>query len=120
MVLQLCAISIATGLFICLRSAAKVTHKAQSLTGLAAKWHVCATIDSFDEGDGETPRNQIPSSYVYPVIEVWESDNEEGEGDDELDNAHINPIVAHTISFQKRQALGKFIFSLLREWKISP
>ncbi|KAK4802065.1 hypothetical protein SAY86_000268 [Trapa natans] len=108
--LSLCAISIATGLFICLRSAAKVTHKAQSLTGLAAKWHVCATINSFDEGDTESMRNHISSSYVYPpVIEVWESDNEEGEGDDELENASINPVVAHTISFQKRQALVTYL-----------
>ncbi|PKI66386.1 uncharacterized protein LOC116204456 [Punica granatum] len=108
--LSLCSISLATGLFICLRSAAKTTHKAHSLTGLAAKWHVCATIDSFDEGDGETPRAPIiSSSQLLPLVEVWESDGEEGEGDDELDNANINPIVAHTISFHKRQALVNYL-----------
>lgn len=102
--MQLCSISLVIGLFICLRSATKITHRAQAITGLAAKWHVCATINSFDEADSETPMAQVISPQMYPVDVDWESD-EEDEGDD-LDNTKLVPIFAHTVSFQKRQALG--------------
>ncbi|KAF8369805.1 hypothetical protein HHK36_032166 [Tetracentron sinense] len=103
---QLCSVSLVTGLFICLRSATKITHKAQSVTCLAAKWHVLATIDSFDGTDGETPMHHNGYNRVFPVNVDGESGEEEaGDGDDELDNTKIIPIYAHTISFQKRQAL---------------
>lgn len=92
-----------TGLFICLRSATKITHKGLAITGLATKWHVFATINSFDSLDeGETPRSQIDSSQVFPI--TWDSDDDDG--DDDSDSAKFYPIYAHTISFQKRQALG--------------
>ncbi|KAL5775241.1 hypothetical protein ACOSP7_012798 [Xanthoceras sorbifolium] len=106
--LVICSISLVTGLFICLRSATKITHKGQAITGLAAKWHVCATIHSFDNLDDETPTTQIDSTQVFSIN--WESDDEEGDGDDDdLDNAKFMPIYAHTISFQKRQALVTYL-----------
>lgn len=94
-----------TGLFICLRSATKITHRAQSVTNLATKWHVCATINSFDEPDGDTPTTQIASTQVFPASSD-DSDYEDGDGEDDLDNTKLLPIYAHTISFQKRQSLG--------------
>ncbi|XP_059663063.1 uncharacterized protein LOC132308829 [Cornus florida] len=104
--LALCSITLVTGLFICLRSATKITHKAQSVTCLAAKWHICSTINSVEDLDNETPTAQIASSPTYPVIGNWdESDNEEGDGDDILDNTNMVPIFANSISYQKRQAL---------------
>ncbi|XP_051128180.1 uncharacterized protein LOC127249452 [Andrographis paniculata] len=104
--LALCSMTLVTGLFICLRSAAKITHKAQSVTSLASKWHACATINSFDELDEETPTSQITSSHrAYSVPSHWDSDNEEGDGDDALDNTNLVPIYANTVSYQKRQAL---------------
>lgn len=99
--LALCSITLVTGLLICLRSAAKITHKAQSVTSLAAKWHACATINSFDELEDETPTAQIASAEASD----WDTDNEEGDGDDVLDNTNLVPIYANTISYQKRQAL---------------
>ena len=54
---------------------------------LAAKWHICATINSFDENDGETPTAQVASTHVFPVDAEWESEEEEGDGDDDLNNA---------------------------------
>ncbi|XP_057963183.1 uncharacterized protein LOC131154431 isoform X2 [Malania oleifera] len=105
--LALCSITLVTGLFICLRSATKITHKAQAVTSLAAKWHVCATINSFDSTNGETPTTDIAFSQVFPV-DAW-SDDEEGDGDDDLDNTKVVPIYAHTISFQKRQALVTYL-----------
>ena len=107
---QLCSITLVTGLFICLRSATKITHKAQAVTCLAAKWHVCATIDSFDDLDGDTPTvtTQISSPRIHPInIADSEDDSEEGDGDDDLDNTKMVHIYAHSISYQKRQALGK-------------
>ncbi|CAA0396113.1 unnamed protein product [Arabidopsis thaliana] len=108
--LALCSLSLVTGVFICLRSATKITHKAQSVTSLAAKWNVCATVDSFDHLDGETPTGSIIESQVSlrgNAIET--SDDEEGEGDDDLDNTKIHPIYANTISYQKRQALVTYL-----------
>lgn len=100
-----------TGVFICLRSATKITHKGQSVTSLAAKWNVCATVDSFDNIDGETPTSSMIESQVSPCGNAMDtSDDEEGEGDDDLDNTKIHPIYANTISYQKRQALGKNLF----------
>ncbi|XP_015878165.2 uncharacterized protein LOC107414539 [Ziziphus jujuba] len=107
--LALCSMSLISGLFICLRSATKVTHRAQSITGLAAKWHLCATINSFDYTDGETPTTQISSAQVFPLGSECESDTEEGDADDDLDDAKMVPIFAHTISFQKRQALVNYL-----------
>lgn len=108
--MQLCSLSLVTGVFICLRSATKITHKAQSVTSLAAKWNVCATVDSFDHLDGETPTGSMIESQISPCGNAMDtSDDEEGEGDDDLDNTKIHPIYANTISYQKRQALGKII-----------
>ncbi|XP_009348304.2 uncharacterized protein LOC103939933 [Pyrus x bretschneideri] len=103
--LVLCSITLVTGLFILLRSATKITHKAQAVTCLAAKWHVCATLDSFDAAAAEITSGRALAEAVG--TERGESDNEEGDADeDELDNTKLIPSYAYsTISFQKRQAL---------------
>ncbi|KAH6764543.1 extracellular ligand-gated ion channel protein [Perilla frutescens var. frutescens] len=107
--LALCSITLVTGLFICLRSAAKITHKAQAITSLAAKWHACSTTSTFDDENDETPRAQVASvQTVYPVTPGWDSDKEEGDEDDELDDTSSVPSYANTISYQKRQALAKY------------
>uniref|UniRef100_A0A5B7AL62 Extracellular ligand-gated ion channel n=1 Tax=Davidia involucrata TaxID=16924 RepID=A0A5B7AL62_DAVIN len=107
--LALCSISLLVGLMILLRSATRITHKAQAVTCLAAKWHVCATIDSFDAAESETPITQVASisNQAYPEITDGSSDGDDvGDEEDELDNSKIIPSYAYsTISFQKRQAL---------------
>lgn len=103
---QLCSITLVTGLLIILRTATKITHKAQAVTSLAAKWHICATLDTFDSTEGETPRHD--SGQVFPVVGTdGESDGDDaGDEEDELDNSKLIPAYAYsTISFQKRQAL---------------
>ncbi|XP_047950239.1 uncharacterized protein LOC125195969 isoform X3 [Salvia hispanica] len=106
--LALCSITLVTGLFICLRSAAKITHKAQAITSLAAKWHACSTMSSLDEMYDETPRAQNSSiGTVYPVTLDWDSDKE-GDEDDELNDTSSVHNYANTISYQKRQALAKY------------
>lgn len=56
--------------------------------------------------DGDMPTAQIPSSRIFPACDDSESDDEEKDEDD-LDTTKMFPIYAHTLSFQKRQALGK-------------
>lgn len=106
--LQLVSITLVSGLYILLRSATKITHKAHSITGLAAKWHICATINSFDNIDGETPTAQMATAQAMAInINLGSSDEDEmGDEEDELDNTKMLPIYTHTISFHKRQALG--------------
>ncbi|GJY08255.1 putative EH domain-containing protein 1-like protein isoform X1 [Tanacetum coccineum] len=92
---------------ILLRSATRITHKAQGVTCLAAKWHVCATIDVFEtpEGDTETPTVGVGGDQVFPEAPASDSDDV-GDEEDELDNTKLIPAYAYsTISFQKRQAL---------------
>ncbi|KAI3698180.1 hypothetical protein L6452_31292 [Arctium lappa] len=104
--LALCSVTLVSGLFICLRSAAKITHKAQSVTSLAAKWHTCATVDSFDNVglNEETPMANSSDRVDYHFNAHVDSDMDEGEEDD-LDNTKMVPIYRDTISYQKRQAL---------------
>lgn len=97
---------------ILLRSATRITHKAQGVTCLATKWHVCATIESFDapDVDTETPPVNGMGNQVFNH-EASSSDNEDVGSEDELDNTKLIPAYAYsTISFQKRQALGKSNF----------
>ena len=108
----MCSITLLTGLGILLRSATKITHKAQSVTCLAAKWHVCATLDSFDANDGETPRTPaIHGLLDFPRVGTdGESDGEDaGDEEDDLDNKLIPAYAYSTFSYQKRQALGNNI-----------
>ncbi|XP_051134819.1 uncharacterized protein LOC127254013 [Andrographis paniculata] len=109
--LAVCSVSLLAGLLILLRSATKITHKALAVTCLAAKWHVCATIDSFDipETTG-TPGagHQMLRHEPPPFSDHGSSDelDDVGDEEDELDNTKFVPShVYSTISFQKRQAL---------------
>ncbi|XP_071730235.1 uncharacterized protein [Rutidosis leptorrhynchoides] len=106
--LALVSVSLLAGLLILLRSATRITHKAQGVTCLAAKWHVCATIDVFESpeaADTETPMG-VPGIQEFPC-EPSSSDYEDvGDEEDELDNTKLIPAYAYsTLSFQKRQAL---------------
>nr|XP_043610861.1 uncharacterized protein LOC122582522 [Erigeron canadensis] len=106
--LALCSLTLVSGLCICLRSAAKITHKAQSVTSLAAKWHTCATIDSFDNvGPIEETPMANPDRANHQFNAHIDSDMDEGD-EDELDNTKMVPIYRDTISYQKRQALVSY------------
>ncbi|KAJ8766580.1 hypothetical protein K2173_023827 [Erythroxylum novogranatense] len=99
--LALCSITLLAGVLIILRSATKITHKAQAVTSLAAKWHICSTLDTFEHNDGETPTTS--SGPVVPTVGI---DGNTTDEEDELDNTKLIPAYAYsTISFQKRQAL---------------
>nr|XP_043611561.1 uncharacterized protein LOC122583201 [Erigeron canadensis] len=107
--LALCYLTLVTGLCICLRSAARITHKSQSVTSLAAKWNTCATIDSFDNVGPveETPMaNRDRTNYHFNAH--IDSDMDEVVDEDELDNTNMVPVYRDTISNQKRQALATY------------
>lgn len=108
--------SLVTGLLVCLHSAAKITHKTQSITSVAAAWHADATINSLDR-DQENPRTpsktclqqQTPTS-PFPMAGASsgeESDDDEWRSEDGVDTSRFTPFHATNVSFQKRQALGK-------------
>lgn len=113
--MQLCSVSLLAGLMILLRSATKITHKAQSVTCLAAKWHVCATIDSFDSIEGETPITRATCGQSFPACSEGSDSDDVGDEEDELDNTKFVPAYAYsTISFQKRQTLGMLVNIIIR------
>ncbi|KAL8469873.1 hypothetical protein ACS0TY_032656 [Phlomoides rotata] len=105
--LAVCSLSLVAGLLILLRSASRITHRAQAVTSLAAKWHVCATIDSFDASEGETPVAVVADGQSFAGKSYGSSEFDDvGDEEDELDNTKLIPSYAcSTISFQKRQAL---------------
>lgn len=100
--------TLVTALLMLLRSATKITHKAQGVTCLAAKWHVCATLDSFEANESEAPRAPSITARVFPSSHEDSDGDDAGDEEDDLDNSKLIPAYAYsTISFQKRQALGK-------------
>jgi hypothetical protein len=115
--LQLCSMSLVTGLLICLHSAAKITHKTQAVTSVAAEWHVDATINSTDR-DEENPKipskahllHQQPTGPFPPAEESMssgeESDEDGSRSEDRVDTSRFTSFHVN-ISFQKRQALGE-------------
>lgn len=110
--LQIVSFTLLSGLLILLRSATKITHKAQSVIGLAAKWHICAAIHSFENINGETQTTDTASAQAIATNVNWGLPDEEvGDEDDEFNNTKLLPVYTHTISFHTRQALGKWQFN---------
>ncbi|XP_062183715.1 uncharacterized protein LOC133887757 [Phragmites australis] len=116
--LALCSLSLVTGLLICLHSAAKITHKTQAITSIAAAWHADATINSLDR-DQEKPMTpskaylqlQAPTS-PFPVVSTSsgdESDNDESRSEDSVETSRFTSFHVTNISFQKRQALVTYL-----------
>ncbi|GJN02787.1 hypothetical protein PR202_ga20173 [Eleusine coracana subsp. coracana] len=119
--LALCSMSLVTGLLICLHSAAKITHKTQAITSVAATWHAEATINSTDR-DQENPRTpskayqlhpQAPASPFPPVATMSsdeDSDDDDTRSEDSVDTSRFTMSFHVTnISYQKRQALVTYL-----------
>nr|CAD1825104.1 unnamed protein product [Ananas comosus var. bracteatus] len=116
-VVQLCSLGLVMGMLMCLRSAAKITHKTQAITSHAAAWHACATIDPSDAADDPETRARTNCEEGDDSDSYDDDDEEEEERDeDDLDDAKLMPTsyaIASTVSFQKRQALGEHCVSEL-------
>ncbi|XP_021759014.1 uncharacterized protein LOC110723912 isoform X1 [Chenopodium quinoa] len=104
--LALCSVTLLAGLMIILRSATKITHKAQAITALSAKWHVCATIDSFVTSETELPGANHTNAGLFDPRSLDSDDDDAGSEEDDVDTTKFLPAYAYsTISFQKRHAL---------------
>ncbi|XP_021755678.1 uncharacterized protein LOC110720900 isoform X3 [Chenopodium quinoa] len=104
--LALCSVTLLAGLMIILRSATKITHKAQAITALSAKWHVCATIDSFVTSETELPGANHTNAGLFDPRSLDSDDDDAGSEEDDVDTTKLLPAYAYsTISFQKRHAL---------------
>lgn len=108
---QLCSVVLMSGLIIILSSAAKITHQAQALTGQTTKWHACCTIEPVPDEEAEPGSNHSSMLEVEPVSDSDGESSEETGDEDLLENTKIMLPQAHVISFQKRQALGKYRYS---------
>ncbi|XP_066327697.1 uncharacterized protein [Miscanthus floridulus] len=118
--LALCSISLVAGLLMCLYSAAKITHKTQAMTSVAAAWHADVTVHAFDN-DQENPDPDLPpnAGYLAPANAYRVAAGDESASDDDdddsrsecssLDDPKYVPFQANNISFQKRQALVTYL-----------
>ncbi|CAL4887194.1 unnamed protein product [Urochloa decumbens] len=118
--LALCSLSLVAGLLVCLQSAAKITHKTQAITSVAAAWHADATVHAFDN-DLENPDPDLPptAGYLAPanayrVAAGEESATDDDDDDDRSDTSSLDdpkyvPFQANNICFQKRQALVTYL-----------
>lgn len=120
--LALCSVSLVAGLLVCLHSAAKITHKTQAITSVAAAWHADATIHAFDN-DLEDPDPALPAAtgYLAPAnaYRVAPGEESDGYGDDEddddnmsedsIDDSKLVPFQVNNMCFQKRQALVNYL-----------
>jgi hypothetical protein len=102
----------------CLHSAAKITHKTQAITSVAAAWHADATVQAFFDNDQENPDPDLPhtAGYMAPANAYQVAAGDESGSDDDYDDCRSEgsvddpkyvPFQANNICFQKRQALGK-------------
>lgn len=116
--------SLVAGLLVCLCSAAKITHKTQAMTSVAAAWHADATVHAFDnDQENPDPDPDLPptAGYLAPANAYRVAAGDESGSDDDsrsecssLDDPKYVPFQANNISFQKRQALGKPPYNRLR------
>lgn len=105
--LALCSMTLVAGLMIILRSATKITHKAQAITCLATKWHVFSTIDTFiNTSETETPGPHNANTPFSGASQTDTDTDDAGDEEDDVDDTSFLPAYAYnTMSFQKRQAL---------------
>lgn len=117
--MQLCSLSLVAGLLMCLQSAAKITHKTQAITSVAAGWHADATINAFDN-DQEDPNPDLPRivGYLVPVNAYWmasgesSSDSSSSSSSDDDDSGHPKSKYIpfqNNHCFQQRQALVTYL-----------
>ncbi|KAL6899263.1 hypothetical protein ACP4OV_005921 [Aristida adscensionis] len=121
--LALSSLGLVAGLLVCLHSAAKITHKTQAITSVAAAWHADATVHAF-ENDQENPDPDLPATagYLAPAnayrLAAGDESGSDDDADDRFDDARSDdslddpkyvPFQAHNISFQKRDALVTYL-----------
>ncbi|KAJ3681014.1 hypothetical protein LUZ60_015503 [Juncus effusus] len=111
--LVLCSMSLVMGVLMCLRSAAKITHRTQSITSRAATWHVCATVDPSDlsivADDLDPDKNNNEKNDVRVVISNGSDSSDDSGSEREDVKKLLAGSRASAISYQKRQALVTYL-----------
>jgi len=87
---QICSAVQLCGFVLCLTGAARITHRAQGIVSIAAKWHMVVTNAS-----AESEQCQMPE--VLPSPSASDSDSSE---------IHIS-VTPQPCFFHNRQALGE-------------
>ncbi|KAK4803579.1 hypothetical protein SAY86_003396 [Trapa natans] len=108
--MQLCSITLVTALLILLRTATRITHRAQSIACLASKWNVSAALDfstAWKDSDSPDPQDAATRGDPFPLSIIEEPPYVGNSGNEGvLDNYQLAPVYARSIiSFQKRLAL---------------
>ncbi|KAL5212318.1 hypothetical protein ABZP36_023165 [Zizania latifolia] len=115
--LALCSISLVAGLLVCLHSAAKITHKTQAITSVAAEWHADATIRAIGN-DLESPDHEMPpaTGYLAPANayrvapgDESDYDDDDSVSDDSRDESKLVHFQTNNSCFVKRQALVTYL-----------
>lgn len=109
--MQVLSIVQVVGILLCVTTAAKISHRAQSLGSIASRWHAlvtCSSNDSSDSGNVDNGGNaefRPSTSLSFNRSEI------------DLESADCMPmptniqLVPSKSSYQRRQAFGTYIFS---------
>lgn len=106
---QVCSLVQLTGLALCLKGAAKITHKAQQIVAIVSKWHALATCSPSALNDRSSQGSGLTYGPAHPNLNRGSS-SEDLEGSAREWNS-LEEELAHDLeAYQKRQALGNVSF----------
>uniref|UniRef100_A0A0C9RYS6 TSA: Wollemia nobilis Ref_Wollemi_Transcript_2398_1635 transcribed RNA sequence n=1 Tax=Wollemia nobilis TaxID=56998 RepID=A0A0C9RYS6_9CONI len=95
------------GVALCLRAAAKTTHKSQRIASIASQWHALATCNSSDVSESKDEANENgPVQDADPIYSLMVGDYESDL--DSSEDLALDPeshFASNVASYQKRQAL---------------
>lgn len=107
--MQVCSLVQLTGLVLCLKGAAKITHKAQRIVAIVSKWHALATCSPSALNDHSSQGSGLTYGPAHPHLNRGSS-SEDLEASGREWNS-LEEELAHDLeAYQKRQALGNFSF----------
>eukprot|EP01018_Ginkgo_biloba_P003926 Gb_35699 [translate_table: standard] len=100
--LAVCAAVELLGVVLCLRAAARMTHRGQSIASIASKWHALATCNlSSVSSDGQS--STVNVDQPHPMLSAeYDSDLEPSE---DLNLPSASQLAPYMTSYHKRQAL---------------
>lgn len=98
-----------TGLALCLKGAAKITHKAQQIVAIVSKWHALATCSPSALNDRSSQGSGVTYGPAHPNLNRGSS-SEDLEASGREWNS-LEEELAHDLeAYQQVQALGTFSF----------
>ncbi|KAH9300693.1 hypothetical protein KI387_012276 [Taxus chinensis] len=97
------------GAVLCLRAAAKTTHRSQRIASIASQWHALATCNASDTSESKDEANgNGPVQDVDPIYSLLAADYESDyDTSEDLTLPAESHFASNLASYHKRQALGK-------------